>query len=85
MTPDEIAESSRHPQQRIREADNRPDPNASTSGARGVTPEPVGDSAGPDTSGAVAKPAAERKPGASSKLGGTPGANATRSSGRQTD
>lgn len=37
-----------------------------------------------DTSGAVARPTEADHPGASTKLGGTPGAPATGSSGRQT-
>jgi hypothetical protein len=42
----------------------------------------VGGSAGPDTTGAVAPPAERNRPGLATKLGGTPGANATSSGGR---
>ncbi len=42
----------------------------------------VGDSPGTDTTGVVAPPAERNRPGLATKLGGTPGANAMPSGGR---
>lgn len=77
LTPEELADPTLHRQNEVFETENRPDvPGAEL---------PVGNAAGPDTTGAVAHPAALNKPGVSSILGGTPGANATGSQGRTGD
>ena len=86
MSPRHTADPGRHRQSQIFERENRP------LGPQGpgedVKPEDlrgVGQAPGPDTSGAVAKPAEANRPGASTKLGGTPSANAMQSGGRDTD
>ena len=86
MTPEEAADPGRHRQSQIFERENRP---LGTQGpGEDVRPDDlrgVGQAPGPDTSGAVARPAEANRPGASTKLGGTPGANAMGSGGRDTD
>ena len=86
MTPQETADPGRHRQSQIFERENRP--LGSQGPGEDVKPEDlrgVGQAPGPDTSGSVARPAEANRPGASTKLGGTPGANAMRSGGRDTD
>ena len=86
MTPKDLADPSKHQHGQIFERDNRPqrsapglNPDAEDRFGKGedmlARGEPsVGDSVGPDTTGAVAPPAAGNRPGASTKLGGTPSA-----------
>jgi hypothetical protein len=105
LTPQDIADPSKHRQTQIFETDNRPTgqpPEArEAAGRRFETGEDMpaagertlGEAAGPDTTGqqaggpdatgAVAPPAELAKPGASTKLGGTPSPLATDSQGRQ--
>ena len=96
FTPQDLADPAKHQQSQIFERENRPprtrgDEKAADERfeagedmlAKGMPT--VGDAAGMDTTGAVAPPAARNRPGSSTKLGGTPGANATRSGGRDTD
>jgi hypothetical protein len=94
VTPDEIADPSKHRQQQIFERNDRlslppgqaAEPGAAQGGDVQSALEPsVGDAFGSDTTGAVAPPAERNRPGASTKLGGTPGASATGSRGRQAD
>lgn len=91
MTPEELADPSKHQQQQIFETENRPPRSGETDSQAaegreelGAVEPTAGQSAGPDTSGAVAHPAELNRPGASTKLGGTPSALATGSGGRQT-
>jgi hypothetical protein len=97
FTPQDLADPAKHQQTQIFERENRP-PGTSADEERAAkarfeagedmlgsgTPT-VGDAAGTDTTGAVAPPAVRSRPGSSSKLGGTPGANAMSSGGRDTD
>jgi hypothetical protein len=86
MSPPESANPGRHRQSQIFERETRP--LAPQGPGEDVPPEDlrgVGQAPGPDTSGAVARPAEANRPGASTKLGGTPGANAMQSGGRDTD
>jgi hypothetical protein len=94
VTPDDLADPSKHRQQQIFERNDRPslppgetaEPGAAAGGdVRGALEPSVGDAFGSDTTGAVAPPAELNRPGASTKLGGTPGAPATGSRGRQAD
>ncbi len=97
VTPKDISDTSKHQQEQIFEKENRPsrhapgvDEKAEERFRKGEDmlakgERTLGEGAGPDSSGAVAKPAEQNRPGASTKLGGTPGAPATRSRGRQTD
>ena len=91
VTPEDLADRSLHRQQQIFETENRTAEEnvagASNHKTTRTSPaaERVGDAAGRDTSGGVARPAEMNNPGASSKLGGTPGANATPSTGRGTN
>jgi hypothetical protein len=74
ITPEDLADTSQHRQT---------DVGGGASAAPGARPaDIIGDSAGSDTSGAVAPLSELNEPGASSKLGGTPGDLATGSSGR---
>jgi hypothetical protein len=74
ITPQDLADMAPH---------RHTDLAGGASGAPGATPAGViGDSAGTDTTGAVAAPAELGQPGAASKLGGTPGDLATSSRGR---
>lgn len=86
FTPQELADPSKHQQEQIFEQDNRPqrsapgvNPEADDKFQRGEDmlargEASVGNPIGPDTSGAVAPPAARNRPGAATELGGTPGA-----------
>ena len=92
FTPRDLADPSKHQQSQIFEQDNRPERQAPGREARerfesgedmiAGGEQNLGDAAGPDTSGVVAPPAERNRPGASTKLGGTPGANAMPSGGR---
>ena len=96
MTPQDQADPSKHQHGQVFERDNRPqrsapgvNPEADDQFGNGedmlARGEPsVGDSIGPDTTGAVAPPAARNRPGASTKLGGTPSALSV-SGGRDAD
>ena len=97
FTPQDLADPAKHQQSQIFERDNRP-PGNSPDAEQGAdarfeagedmlakgTPT-LGDAAGTDTTGAIAPPAARNRLGSSTKLGGTPGANAMSSGGRDTD
>ena len=105
VTPQDIADPSKHRQTQIFETDNRPStqPEEAREAAQArfetgedmlaagertlgepAGPDTTGQRAGgPDTTGAVAPPAETAKPGASTKLGGTPSPLATDSQGRQ--
>ncbi len=86
MTPQDLADPSKHQHGQVFERETRPQ--RSTSGVNpdaddqcqagedmlGGGNAPIGDTVGPDTTGAVAPPAAGNHAGASTKLGGTPGA-----------
>ena len=91
VTPEDLADRSLHRQQQVFETENRtPEENIAGVSNHETTrtspaAEQVGDAAGRDTSRAVARLAEMNQPGASSKLGGTPGANATPSTGRGTN
>lgn len=94
VTPDEIADPSKHQQRQVFETENRPTfaPGEKRDAQSGPDEDPklkgeptVGRPAGPDTTGAVAHPSEMNQPGASTELGGTPGALATGSRGRQAD
>lgn len=86
MTPQETADPARHRQTQILEQENRPlGPQGPGEDVKPDDLRGAGQAPGPDTSGAVARPAEANRPGASAKLGGTPGANAMRSGGRDTD
>ncbi len=97
FTPQDLADPAKHQQSQIFERDNRPPGSSPDVDGRADahfeagedmlakgTPA-VGDAAGTVTTGAVAPPAARNRPGSSTKLGGTPGANAMSSGGRDTD
>ena len=96
FTPQDLADPTKHQQSQIFERENRPQRGApgeqdaerafeAGEDMIGHGEQSVGESPGRDTSGAVAPPAEANRPGASTKLGGTPGANAMRSDGRDTD
>ena len=97
FTPQDLADPAKHQQSQIFERENRP-PGTSAHEEDAAAERfeagvdmlgkglpTVGDAAGPDTTGAVAPPAVRNRPGSSTKLGGTPGANAMSSSWRDTD
>jgi len=95
-TPPDLADPAKHRQTQPFENDNRPQrtaPGNEGTDARfaagedmlGKGEQTVGQSPGPDTSGVVAPPAERNRPGASVDLGGTPGATAMPSGGRDTD
>jgi hypothetical protein len=95
--PQDLADPAKHQQSQIFEQDNRPqlnDPAAKDSAEKRFErdedmiaqgEQEVGEAPGPDTAGVVAPPAERGRPGASTKLDGTPGALATPSGGRDTD
>ena len=94
VTPEELADPSRHQQAQIFGGETRPQGTGPGAADRqeaveagediaGAGNRTVGDSAGPDTTGAVAYPAGMNRPGLATKLGGTPGANAMGSGGRR--
>ena len=96
FTPQDLADPTKHRHTQIFERENRPQggspggEDASESFQQGEDmiaggEQSVGEAPGPDTSGAVAAPAERNRPGASTKLGGTPGANTMPSGGRDTD
>jgi hypothetical protein len=80
VTPDDVGDPRSHQQYQIFERDSRPRRVAGSGEDRGSPPpdmpgdenETVGDPAGSDTSRAVAQPAERSRPGAATKLGGTP-------------
>ena len=94
FTPQDLRDPSRHQHSRVFEEDHSTTGGASAADggaeARFESGEDmvahgeasVGDAPGSDTSGAVAAPAERNRPGLATKLGGTPGANATPSGGR---
>ena len=86
VTPDDLADETKHRQGQTFEAEDRRAGEAGDDSGSKSAPgvDPIGHAAGSDTSGAVAHPAEISKPGASRDLGGTPGANSTRSGGRNT-
>lgn len=96
VTPQGLDDPAKHQQTQIFERENRlqgASPDAGGAQERFQAGEDmlakgeptVGDAAGPDTTGAVAPPAVGNRAGSSTKLGGTVGANAIASGGRDTD
>jgi len=93
VTPDELADPTKHQEYQVFEEENRPPPfRPGTAGSQekeGKTRDNAGEGivghvAARDPSGAVAPPAEANKPGASTHLDGTPSALTT-SEGRQAD
>lgn len=86
LTPSATRDTTNHQQVRPNVTENRANADAPDEGrdADGMPGERVvGQAAGPDTSGAVAPPAAGNMPGSSAELDGVPGALATDGKGRQ--
>lgn len=86
LTPSATRDTTNHQQDRVSGTENRPNASAPIEGSerQGKMGErSVGESAGTDTTGAVAEPSQAGRPGASIDLDGTPGALAPDSTGRQ--
>jgi hypothetical protein len=94
FTPQDLRDPSKHQHARIFEEDHSTTGGATSADKASEAPfergddmvaygeASVGESPGPDTTGAVAPPAERNRPGLATKLGGTPGANAMPSGGR---
>ena len=94
FTPQDMRDPSKHQHSRLFEEDHSTTGGAAAADGRSEAEfergedmiahgeESVGESPGPDTTGAVAPPAERNRPGLSTGLGGTPGANAMPSGGR---